>query len=96
MISREHSIIMEAVLYIFTMRKDPKTKKNEAKTGSLIKASLGYKAISLFIPNKLKNSIAKSVAKKKCKLKSERKPHKRFLFYVYNDNFLPPFSSINY
>ena len=78
------------------MRKDPQTKKNKAKTGSLIKGNLGYKAISLFSPNKLTNNITKSVAKKKCKLKSERKPHKRFLFYVYNDNFLPPFSSVNY
>lgn len=38
------------------MRKDPKKKKNEAKTGSLIKGSLGYKAISLFSPNKFKTT----------------------------------------
>lgn len=59
MISREHRTYHyhEAILYTFTVRKDPKNKKNEVETGSLIKTILGYKAVLLSSPNKFKISF---------------------------------------
>lgn len=59
MISREHRTYHyhEAILYTFTVRKDPKNKKNEVETGSLIKTILGYKAVLLSSPNKFKISL---------------------------------------
>lgn len=59
LISREHRTnhYHEAILYIFTVRKDPKKKSNEVETGSLIKTMLGYKAAPLLSPNKFKISL---------------------------------------